>query len=208
MIATLGGYQMKTVLECIKDRRTFYSINNDFVIEDEKLESIVKEVAKDVPSAFNMQSQRVILLLGDEHHKLWNIVLETLRKIVPAESFYKTEDKIKNTFDAGHATILYFEDMDVVEQVSLQVPSFKENFKSWSIQGSAMMQYALWVALEAEGYGLSLQHYNPIIDDEVKATWNLPASWKLIAQMPVGKPVEMPEDKAYMSIDEKVIVFK
>ena len=38
--------------------------------------------------------------------------------------------------------------------------------------------------LEDAGMGASLQHYNPLSDDEVRKAWNLPGDWKLVAQMP------------------------
>lgn len=199
---------MKTILESIKDRRSIYALSDEKVLSEDKLEELVKEVAMHVPSPFNMQSQRVVLLTGEQHHKLWSIVLETLRKIVPAEKFGATEDKIKGSFDSGYATILYFEDQDVVENMGNQFPSYKENFVTWSAHCNAMMQYALWTTLEAEGLGASLQHYNPLIDDEVKETWNLPKQWKLIAQMPLGKPIAPAGEKEFMPIDEKVRVFK
>ena len=44
-----------------------------------------------VPSAFNSQSTRVVLLLGESHKKLWQIVKDALKRIVPAEAFVKTE---------------------------------------------------------------------------------------------------------------------
>jgi len=199
---------MKTIVESIKDRRSIYALSDEKVVSEERIEELVKEVAKHVPSPYNMQSQRVVLLTGDQHKKLWSIVLETLRKIVPAEKFSTTENKINGSFASGYATILYFEDQDVVEHMGNQFPDAKENFIIWSQHASAMMQYALWTTLEAEGLGASLQHYNPIIDDEVKETFNLPKQWKLIAQMPLGKQVAPAGDKEFMPIDEKVIVLK
>lgn len=44
----------------------------------------------------------------------------------------------------------------------------------------------IWSALEAKGLGANLQHYNPIIDDEVKKTWNINSDWELVAQMVAG----------------------
>ena len=37
------------------------------------------------------------------------------------------------------------------------------------------------------------EHYNPIIDEEVMKTWNLPGKWSLIAQMPFGEPMNNQE---------------
>lgn len=71
-----------------------------------------------------------------------------------------------------------------------------------------MLQYVIWTALEIEGLGANLQHYNPIIDDEVKQEWNVPSNWKLIAQMPFGKKVAEAGDKDFMPLEERIKVFK
>lgn len=71
-----------------------------------------------------------------------------------------------------------------------------------------MLEYIIWTALEAEGAGASLQHYNPLIDAAVKQEWKLPESWMLLAQMPVGS-VEAPAgEKTFLPIDERVKIFK
>ena len=59
----------------------------------------------------------------------------------------------------------------------------------------------VWAALEAEGLGASLQHYNPLIDDEVKKEWNIPGNWKLIAQMPFGNPTSPPGEKEFQPLE-------
>ena len=48
------------------------------------------------------------------------------------------------------------------------------------------------------------QHYNPLIDDEVKTEWNVPANWKLIAQMPFGNPTAAPGEKEFQPLEERV----
>ncbi|WP_230130623.1 hypothetical protein [Bacillus sp. CECT 9360] len=49
-----------------------------------------------------------------------------------------------------------------------------------------------------------MQHYNPLIDDSVRSEWNVPNSWKLIAQMPFGKPTVEPGDKECSSLEDRV----
>jgi hypothetical protein len=71
-----------------------------------------------------------------------------------------------------------------------------------------MLQNNVWMMLEAEGFGVSLQHYNPLIDDKVKANWHIPESWKLLAQMPFGKPLAQPAPKSFLSLTERVKFFK
>ena len=40
--------------------------------------------------------------------------------------------------------------------------------------------------------GANLQHYNPLIDEEVKKCFELPEHWILNAQMVFGTPVKEP----------------
>lgn len=171
--------------KAIQKRRTNYTITNETTITDARLEEIVMDMVKYTPSSFHSQSSRVVLLLGEKHKTLWEIVMQTLKAIVPVESFAATESKI-NSFAAGYGTILYFEDQDVVKGLQESFPAYKDNFPVWSNQSSGMLQANIWTALTTEGLGVSLQHYNPIIDVKVAQTFDIPTSWKLIAQMPFG----------------------
>ena len=198
----------KSFEEALKHRRTYYSISNQSPISDKEIERIVDFAVTNVPSAFNSQSTRVVLLLGENHKKLWEIVKDTLRKIVPSEAFKSTEAKIDNCFESGYGTILFFEDQRVVKDLQAQFPGYKDNFRGWSLQTSAMHQLAIWVMLEDAGLGASLQHYNPLIDEEVRHTWGLPHSWHLIAEMPFGAPVQGPGEKEFEPLSERVKVFK
>lgn len=194
--------------DAVKARRSCYALSKEPVAADERIEEIVGEAVKHVPSAFNSQSARVVILLGGQHDRLWDLTKAELRKIVPAENFQATEDKINGAFRSGYGSILYFEDADVVNGLQRQFPNYSDNFPVWSNQSSGMLQFAVWTALELEGFGATLQHYNPVIDEAVKAAWNIPASWKLIAQMPFGKPVCQPDPKAFQPLTERVKVFK
>jgi predicted oxidoreductase (fatty acid repression mutant protein) len=71
-----------------------------------------------------------------------------------------------------------------------------------------MHQFVIWTALENEGFGASLQHYNEIIEASVKQEWSIPENWKLIAQMPFGKPTAKPDEKQFQPLEEGVKVFE
>lgn len=60
-----------------------------------------------------------------------------------------------------------------------------------------MHQYALWVALEAEGFGANLQHYNPLVDPKAAERWNIPVAWKLRAQLVFGGRAGEPGEKKH-----------
>lgn len=198
---------MKDFFTAIKERRTFYKISNESPVADERIQEIISGAVKHAPSAFNSQSARVIVLLGEQHDKLWDITKETLKKIVPAENFASTSDKI-NSFRNGYGTVLYFEDISVVEDLQTRFPLYRENFPLWSLQSSGMLQYIIWTALEIDGFGASLQHYNPLIDDEIKQAWNIPQNWKLLAQMPFGRPAGNPDEKQFLPLEGRLKIYK
>ena len=68
----------RTFSEALKNRRTYYSITDQSPIPDQEIECIINLAVRHVPSAFNSQSTRVVLLLGKSHKKLWNIVKDAL----------------------------------------------------------------------------------------------------------------------------------
>jgi len=194
--------------EMIKHRRSYYSISNASLVPDREIEEILEFAIKFLPSAFNSQTTRLVLLFGKEHKKLWDIVKETLKKRISAEAFVKTENKIDSCFACGYGTVLFFEDNSIVRQLQEGSPLYKDRFPVWAEHTSAMHQLIIWTMLEDLGFGASLQHYNPLIDDEVLETWNLPRDWNLIAQMPFGLPVDKPEEKEHTPINDRVFVFK
>ncbi len=197
----------KDFYSAVKARRSYHFISNEHIISDEKIEEIINLAVLHAPSAFNSQSDRAVLLLGEHHRKLWEIVIETLRNKVPAEKFSSVEERL-NSFSNGYGTVLFFEDTSIIESLQNKFESYKDDFPIWSQQSNAMLQYIIWTALETEGFGVSIQHYNPLIDEAVKKEWNLPCSWKLIAQMPFGKPIAAPREKQYEPIEERVKIFK
>lgn len=101
----------------------------------------------------------------------------------------------------------FFEDRSIVEGLQKQFPTYHENFPTWSQHTSAMHQLAIWTMLEDKGLGASLQHYNPLIDEDVRSTWHLPETWQLIAQMPFGTPVAEPGGKEFDDLSERIKIF-
>lgn len=197
---------MKNFNEAIANRRTAYALSKESPISNDKIKELVEHALKHSPSAFNSQSGKVVVLFGQEHDKLWDIALEALRKVVPADSFAPTEEKI-SSFKAGYGTVLFFDDNSIVEYLQKEFALYKDNFPVWAQQSSGMLQLVVWTGLESEGLGASLQHYSELIEAEVKKTWNIPESYKLIAQMPFGKPLSAPGEKAYTPLEDRIKVY-
>ncbi len=197
----------KEFLAAVAERRSYYGISKEAIISDSQIQEIIEHAVKHSPTAFNSQSGKVVLLLGKEHDKLWNIVEEALRKVVPADQFAPTKEKI-DSFANGYGSVLYFDDSAIVRGLQEQFPLYKDNFPVWAQQAAGMLQFVIWTALENEGLGASLQHYNELILDQVKKEWNIPDSWNLVAQMPFGKPVANPGVKEFQPLEERVRVYK
>ncbi len=194
-------------LQAVKNRRSRYALEQQSPIPDEELIRIAEQSIQYAPSAFNSQSTRILILLGGRHTTFWKLVLDELRSRVPADKFHITEEKI-DSFAAAYGTVLFFEDWDAVTALQEQFPAYQENFPLWAYQANAMAEFILWTALEEAGLGASLQHYNPLVDEAVKKTFHLPESWKLIAQMPFGKPIAPAADKTFLPIQERVKILR
>lgn len=197
----------KTVQQMFAKRRTNYTLGKDVTLPQEEITARIEAVVREVPSAFNMQSGRIIIAYGSAHDKIWQITKDTLRAVVPAEAFSNTEKKI-DSFAAAYGTILYYDDTDVVKKLQEQFPLYAANFPTWAQQANGMMQYALWTLFANMGLAANLQHYNPLIDEALASEFDIPASWQLIAQMPFGQPLSQPGPIEKLPIDERVkIVF-
>ena len=87
-------------------------------------------------SAFNSQTAHAVVLLGENHQKLWDITFGELEKFLPnEEAKAATKGKI-DSFAAAYGTILFFEDHDVVKGLQEQFPSYADNFPIWSEQST------------------------------------------------------------------------
>lgn len=196
----------KNFLEVLKHRRSIYALSDEVIVPEDKIIEIVKEAVRYTPTSFNNQSPRVVVLFGEKHKKLWSIVMETLRKMVPADKFEPTEKKISSSFASGYGTVLFFDDTKTTRDMMEKYSLYAENFPIWAEQSNGMLQLVVWSMLEEVGLGASLQHYNPLIDDEVKKTFGIPNEWKLIAQMPFGKPLAKAGEKTFLPIFERVMI--
>lgn len=197
---------VQALQQAAETRRSIYVLNKDLPISQQEVVNIIEHAIKHTPSAFNSQSTRAIALFGQEHEKLWAITAQELRKIVPADKFEPTENKL-NMFKAAAATVLFFEDQEVVKGLQEQFPAYAANFPIWSEHTNAMHQYAIWTTLAAAGVGANLQHYNPVIDAEVAQTWRIPANWTLRAQLVLGGIGAPAGEKTFKDVDSRLKVY-
>lgn len=193
-------------LDAIKKRRTQYALSKNLPISRDEVTALIKETIRQAPSSFNSQSSRAVILHGAQSDKFWNFVKEALRKIVPADAFPASEQRIDG-FAAGAGTVLFFEDQDVIANLQEQFSLYADNFPVWSEHASGIAQFAVWTVLANAGIGASLQHYNPLVDADVQKEWGVPANWKLRAQMPFGSNEAPIGDKTFMDDNQRFKVF-
>lgn len=173
-----------------QNRRSVYALGKNLPISEQEALEIIDNAVKYSPSAFNSQTAHAVVLLGENHQKLWDITFGELEKFLPnEEAKAATKGKI-DSFVAAYGTILFFEDHDVVKGLQEQFPAYADNFPIWSEQSTGIASFAVWNALAEAGVGANIQHYNPVIDEKVAAEWNIPANLVLRAQMPFGEKLQ------------------
>ena len=195
-----------TLTDSICRRRTYYALAPETSIPNAKIQELIETALRCTPSAFNMQSARIVLTIGKAHERVWEQVWEALKKIVPEKQKAATKEKIDG-FRAAYGTVLFFEDEQVISKMKQDYPLYEEQFPVWASQANGMLQSNVWMLLEDAGLGASLQHYNPLIDERIRTLWNLSTHWKLVAQMPFGMPVAEPEPKTFVPIKERLKVY-
>ena len=158
---------MCNLSQLYEQRRSIYQIEKSDDVFEEDIVALVQNCVKYCPSAFNCQAGRVVVLFNQYNQNFWNLVLQKLEQIVPAENFAKTKEKV-SSFQKGIGTILFFEDNDVIEKMQKQFDLYKQNFPIWSQQSSGMMQYMIWLALAEKKLGATVQHYNELIEQDIK----------------------------------------
>lgn len=182
-------------LQAVIARRTNYTLTTSSSISDSRIREILTETLENAPSTFGSYTTRLVLLLKEEHFKFWDLVTEIVKSVTPPEQFNGSTKGRLDGFRNSYGTVLYFEDPENTRKLQDQFAFAKDHFPVWAQHTSAIHQFIIWTAFTNEGLGANLQHYNPLIDEKVKAQWGVPATWDLVAQMPFGVPSAPPAPK-------------
>ena len=90
--------------DAIKARHSVYSLSDSSPISDARIQEIVQDTLLNVPSAFNSQTTRLVLVLKQEHKKLWQLVREVYRQQLPADKFEHANQRFVG-FEAAYGTV-------------------------------------------------------------------------------------------------------
>ncbi len=168
--------------------------------------AMLRSIAPKVPSSYNSQSARLILLTGEDHRRLWRIVEDILRaKVNDDRRFARTEVKLRS-FAAAAGTVLFYEIDSITDGLKEQYPSYAGVFPTWAEHGNAMIQFAVWTGFFDMGLAANIQHYNPIIDARVAEEFSIPEGYRLVAQMVFGRETQVPAGKDKLSGEDMVSV--
>ncbi|HLR92664.1 MAG TPA: nitroreductase family protein [Atopostipes sp.] len=197
---------MSQLTELVKDRRTHYAIGNNTELSNEEIANRITEVVRDVPTAFNSQTTRVAVVFGEENVKLWDHILDVQKDVLQGEMWDMMSGVMEGA-KGGVGTVLFFEDLDAVEN---NMPVNGERAEVYKQNNNANAQYATWLAITELGLGGSLQHFNvgyeQGFDKSVKELLDLPERWELQAQMPFGSIEGEVTEKEYIADTDRVAV--
>lgn len=198
----------EALFQFAKNRRTYYALTKDIPsgLTQSRITEIVNNTILHAPSSFNSQPTRAVVLFGAEHDRLWDLTRDSLKKIVPDDKWQPTADRMA-MFRGAAGTVLFFDDAATTQRMQEKFPLYKDKMPHFATQSGAMAQYLLWTALEAEGLGANLQHYNPVISKGVLETWGLPADWTLDAQLVFGGKTNEAGEKSALPIEDRVRTF-
>ncbi|KAL4883592.1 Nitroreductase-like protein [Aspergillus karnatakaensis] len=197
--STLQNPATATLLKLVQARRIYYSLSAASPVPDAAIEEIMQNAVLHVPSSFNSQTTRVVLLLKDEHQRLWDATIEIMEGLVavgtvPRESFEgHTRPKLER-FRNSYGTVLFFVDYEALAPIKDKYKLYAHMFDPFALESNAMAQF-LGMSPPTLGFGANLQPYNPLIDT------------KLSAQLVFGTPTGEPEDKTFEPLESRYKVF-
>ena len=105
------------------------------------------------------------------------------------------------------AQVLFFDDRTTIHEYQAKFPLYASKIPTWATQSNGMHQLCIWIALEQEGLGANLQHYNPLIDSKVADEWDIPCDWELSGQLVFGNWLSKPNQKTYKPVQDRFKVY-
>ena len=200
------GTSTNNLLEEIKVRRSTYTLSPESTLSEARIKEILETTLEEAPSTFGSYTTRLVLVVKEEHKRLWSIITDVIKAITPPEKFegytkqrlegfanaYGTSKRSKlddrELFILMHDPVLFFEDPENTKQLQEKFEFAKDKFPVWAQHTSAIHQFIIWTALANAGLGANLQHYNPVIGEKVQEAYKVPKEWQLVAQLVFGKP--------------------
>lgn len=94
----------KDFLDATKSRRSLYQLTNESTISDARIKELVTHTIKHVPSAFNSQTSRLVVVLKEKHEELWDAILEVYKVQLPTDKFEHMKGRVEG-FRNAYGTV-------------------------------------------------------------------------------------------------------
>ena len=172
-------------------RRSVYALSGVLPISENCFIETIESCVLHCPTPFNIQSARVVILLGKKHSLLWQKIWDELLTIITDKQVAAVKTKI-----------------DALMRLKKQFPQYAKNMRIWTQQANGMLQYMIWQTLSENEVGASLQHYNELIAKSVNKMFDLPKTWELVAQMPFGSIEIEPAEKTFLPLEERLKILR
>ncbi len=194
---------MKPVHNAINTRRSMTQLKKSEGFDQALVSSTIQDVLKNTPSAFNSQSSGALVIYGETHEAFWEEVRAGVLPLVSDEKAQvRTNNKI-NGFKAGDGTVIFLENQTINQSLRERFPLYASSVDLWADQGQGFVQYGVWLALHELGFGVSLQHYNPLIDDYIYDVLGVERHFKIVGQMPFGAINGQPNNKSFVPLTQR-----
>lgn len=182
---------MSELKDLLTKRRSHYAIGANTDVTAADVTAALNEVIPQVPSAFNSQATRVVVVSGEKNAQLWDLIKGVQQEVLD-EATLNFMTPIMDGAREAVGTILFFEDRDAVEA---GIPANEERRLVYKNHASANAQLTAWLALTELGLGANLQHFNigyeQGFDRAIRELLDVSETWELIAEMPFGS-IEAP----------------
>lgn len=197
---------MSTFVELVKKRHSIYALGKNSNYSNEEIEKRIREVVREVPTAFNSQTTRIIVLFDEANTKFWDHIYNVQKNVLDG-SKKEWMTGVVNGAKNGIGTVLFFEDLNAVKEM----PTNEVRQEAYKQNNNANAQYAIWLALTEMDLGANLQHFNvgyeQGFDKGTKEIFGLPESYEMIAQMPFGSIEQEAKIKDKINPEVQVQVF-
>lgn len=190
----------KTFIERLKKRRQVQNLGQKVHLSQNYVSHLITEAINSCPSYYSLQPLRIVILYNQSHHRFWQSVSATERKIIPAQVFAASELKLQQ-LQAGFGTILFFHDLNVIEKLKKRFPLEAEAITERFTQVLGMAQFAAWTALADARLGARLEHYPLAQKTHLEFGFN--EQWLLQGELVFGSIQEnLPQDKPLLATQE------
>ena len=111
-------------MDAVVNRRSTYTLSPESTISDSEIKDLVTTTLENAPSTFGSYTTRVVVLLKEEHYKLWDIIIETVKAITPPEKWEGHSKARLEGFRNAYGTMLFLEDPENTRALEKKFPSY------------------------------------------------------------------------------------